>query len=67
MLDSDPPKYNSNVIFDNILRESSKDNSKILHGPFMRLKAHQDIEKLYQSNNLKFNRRRFEAVKTPEN
>ena len=38
--DPDPPRYNSNVIFDKVLRESSKDPQRMLDVPFIRRKAH---------------------------
>ena len=65
LVDPDPPKYNSNVIFDKVLRESSRDSTKILAAPYMRRKAHQDLEKLYEKHNLAFNRNRLLALPTP--
>ena len=59
LVDPDPPKYNSKVIFDKVLRESSRDSTKMLDAPYMRRKAHQDLEKLYEKHNLRFNRKRL--------
>tara|TARA_B110000285_G_C15094076_1_gene600856 strand:+ start:711 stop:1100 length:390 start_codon:yes stop_codon:yes gene_type:complete len=66
LVDPDPPKYNSKIIFDKVLRESSRDCGKMLAAPYMRRTAHQDLEKLYEKHNLRFNRQRLLALPTPQ-
>ena len=43
------------IKWEGILRQSSRDSSKILHAsPFMKTRAYGDMEKLFEQNNISF-------------
>ena len=56
------------VRFEGILRESSRDSSKIIHSsPFMKTRAYGDMERLFDQNNIKFRNHIISPGKSKDN